>query len=509
MLSKQNLFEKGLTLTLSQALEAKLVFQPTSRSAVSGVLHHAEKIVEEEVILSLQAKLHLSRSPALVVLPLLLSDENIQKTFQGYAGIWMTSLAVVIASKPSLARRSSDYSGMGEESEEESDEDTNSPQSTRLSRSSSPNTYDMDAHETRRKSVSMMISTIEGSDFSDRGRIEENKKRENYFKDLFLLRQQERDDEERLLKLDELRAFCEDPLDGNKLLFEYAKQRLQIAQQAEREHVDDITYNRRMAELQRQHKRIAFAALQGFKDMRSKAEIAHAELLGKTREWCASIFEKSRNEKKLDKAAAPVGEDGTSSALQGALPAVAYRLDNLEEVEAAEMAKLSRLEEALRQEREQLKASSDERAKARLAALKDSTDAQLAQQSNARTENLAALAESSTQAAKAFYSKFVDSMGSSAQVSLAAVDQRFVHGGVLDDDDRADLLDQIMWDMSERRWQANAADYTQRVFCHNLVGNLDEKLRATNKSIFKYELERVERINKYNAKNNTVTPKAL
>jgi len=68
-------------------------------------------------------------------------------------------------------------------------------------------------------------------------------------------------------------------------------------------------------------------------------------------------------------------------------------------------------------------------------------------------------------------------------------------------------MDQIMWDMSERRWQANAADYTQRVFCHNLVSNLDEKLRTTNKSIFKYELDRIERVNEYNAKNDTTKSK--
>jgi len=505
MLSKQNLFDKGLTLTLSHALEAKSVFQTTSRFAVNDALHHAEKSAEEEVLLSLRAKLHLSRSPALAVLPLLLSDENIQKTFKEFAGIWTTSLAVVIAPKPTLRRRSAGPSSRVFEASDEDSEDT-----PRSPRPSSPSNHDIEAHETRRKSVATMMSTVEGSDYYDRGRVEENKKRENYFKDLLQLRLEEQKDEEELLRLDALRAFCEDPLDGNKLLFEYAKQRLRIADQADREHADDMTYEcRGLVMLQRQSKRTAFAALQEFKKMRSKAESAHADLLRKTRDWCVSQFEKNRNQNKLTKAHAPVSEDGTTSALEGVLPNKPFKIDHLEELEAAEMVKLARLETSLRQERERWKASLEERAKGRLVGLKESTRANCELESDKREEKLAALTESSAQGAKTFYSKFVDSMGNSAQVSLAALDQRFVHGEVLEDDARTELLDQMLWDMSERRWQANAADYTQRVFCHNLVSNLDGKLCATNRSIFKYELERIERINEYNASIDTAAANVL
>lgn len=509
MLSKQNLFDKDLTLTLSHALDAKSVFQSTSRLTSSNALHHAENAVEQEVLLSLRAKLHLSKSPALAVLPLLLSDEHIQNTFQEYAGIWMTSLAVVIASKPTLRRKNSadhlrlrNFADSDERKEDDSDSDTD-----KALRISSPSSKEVEAHETRRKSAANMMSTIEGSDFFDHGRVEENKRRESFFRDLLRLRLEEKKDEEHLLRLDGLRAFCEDPLDGNRLLFEYAKQRLRVAQQSDREAVDDTTYERRMAELQRTHKRSAFAALQSFKDMRSRAELAHMDLLSKTRDWCSNLFEKNRNLNKLKQAHAGVDTDGTTSALHGLLPASAYKIDNLEELEAAEMAKLDRLEESLWQEREHLQRSLDERAKTRLAALKDSAHAKLEEDEKRRKDKLAVLDEYSSKAGKDFYSKFIDSMGSSAQLSLAAVDQRFVHGSALEEDERAELMDQIMWDMSERRWQANAADYTQRVFCHNLVSNLDEKLRTTNKSIFKYELERIERVNEYNAKNDTTKSK--
>jgi hypothetical protein len=161
---------------------------------------------------------------------------------------------------------------------------------------------------------------------------------------------------------------------------------------------------------------------------------------------------------------------------------------------------LNSLETSLRQEREILKKFSDSKFKSRLSSLAEKDALQQIEGRSERSAKLAELNERVKKSSQSLYSVFVDRMGASAQASMAALDQRFVQGSIMEDD-RTEMFNQLVWDMSERKWQLDAAEDTRRNFCQSLAENLDERLRAANKNIFAYELERIEGVSAYNARN--------
>ena len=506
-----NLFDKGLADSLSLGLSIRDVFQISYREERGEVLSPEDLEYEEAQLKTLRSKLHSSKSPALAIMKMLLADEHILKSFEQYAGIWMTSLNVVIAKKPmrvetasqlqSLAHIRSSRSPSPRHDSSKSSLSIASP--TNISPRASPTPWS-DANESRRKSVLNIYSSKKedgiSGDYYDKTRVEQNKERDGYLRKLLALRVSEKKREEDIARLDALRGFCEDPLDGNRLLLEYARQRWLLANQANEENTGDIVYEKKVTDLQMAHKRTAFAALQSFKANKAKAEKLHMELVANTRVWCEQNLNPSHRSKNIARAKDVPDLDGTVNVLQETAPKRSYNTDDISAIEAAEMAKLSELDETLCKEREALKKKLEANSRARITALAEQHEAEVNDRHATQKEKLKVFNEDVKKVTHSLYTTFVDRMGDSVQASLTAVDRRFVQGGIMEDD-RTDMFDQVMWDMSERKWQIDAAEESRRDFCNSLVENMDEKLRTTNRSIFKYELERIEGINAYNAKN--------
>jgi hypothetical protein len=551
----QYLFDKNLAASLSLALDAQDVFQSYRQDRSETLRTDNVEEYEESRLSSLRSKLHLSYSPTLAILQMLLADEHIHKSFEQYAGIWMTSLNVVVAKRPSLlSARLQDPSkrrgATGQRNRQRSA--TASPNSELLasptgsagSLRASPTPW-MDANDSRKKSLANALSSklqqhqhlADGGDgtgtgtgtgnYHDNARVAQNKEREAYVRELLALRVGEAKRDKELAYTDALRGFCEDPLDGNRLMLTYVKQRWLFAKQAETDadmlkmsHTADLTtgghesatsdaaasaaaaYDRKLTEMQMTHKRVAFSALQSFKASKAEAERLHEKLVADTREWCAKNLNPVHRSKSISLVSEGPDSDGTTNILHDNHTGAAriYNTDDLSSVESKEMAKLSALEESLRQEREILKKFSDSKLKSRLSSLAEKDAQLLIEGRSDRSAKLAELNERVKKSTQALYSAFVDRMGASAQASMAALDQRFVQGSIMEDD-RTEMFNQLVWDMSERKWQLDAAEDTRRNFCQNLAENLDERLRAANKNIFAYELERIEGVNSYNARN--------
>ncbi len=494
-MSKQGLFDKSLTNLLSQALAARDVFLSPSRLA-------SEKEQEDYALLALRAQVHLSRSPTLSTLQLLLAEELVQKTLSEYAGVWLSSLSVVIAPKPVILQLSSNKSPISVNHNNDTKIDLSHSNSPRASLSRlSPTHAIFEGPESLTLSAANLLTTLPPVDgfnyYGDLSRVEENQLREKYLKDLLGFRLDELRCADELASLDALSDFCEDPMDANRLLYEYAKERYNLVQSLNQNNVDASLQMKQLEELQLSYKRKAFAASQSFKQIRSKAELLEKELIDKTVTWCKDHFDPTRRTQKLNQALG--NEDGTLNSLRNVFPTLIYRADNLAELEVVEMAKLSALEEALRREREQLQMDIEQRSSARMAQRKEITAADLAKKAGRRKDKLVDLDNTLNKGFKALYTKYIDSMANAAQATLAKIDHGFVHGNILDHGDRDDMLEQVLWDVNERKWLLETTDKMQKHLIEGLIFNADEKLRVANKSIFKYELERIETLNAYNA----------
>jgi len=513
---KANIFNKELTKSLSLAVGALDVFKAPSKNKNSN---------EDDVkMLALRKKLHISRAPALAILNLILSDKQSATIIEDYAGIWMSSLNVVIAPKPSLTslalKKIQNYSD---------DNDINDDEESNNSITASSNDNDSiiaeltsphdkkernsSTNESRRNSVAAQLSTgYEGKgsasngNYYDQTRNIQNNEREKLLKYLITSLEEKNNKDKKLKYLDTLKGFCEDPLDGKRLLLKYAIEKYKLHKNYKKKLIDKSIYMKNISILQLDYKKNAFNKLKEFKLNRTKSIITQEVLLKKTRDYCIDVFDNKASgdrSESLQKSLGSADNDGTNNSycLKNSFKKRSYIIDNIDEIEENEIKKLNLLEEKLKNERIELRKKYIEKYETRNT--EDAKDdeneyAFFNHVDGGETAMLSKLSDEMTEKNDQFLKKFMSHMTNSAQIALEALDKRFVEGDFITGDDRDEAMDELLWNMSERKWQTDTAESNRISFCQDLIQDLDEKLKDTNKKIYQYELERIEEINEWN-----------
>ncbi len=537
-MSRQNLFDPAMTKTLSMGLSMMDVFKPKfgQRKKSSDT---AADLLETQGMMALREKVQLSKSPSLHILNVLLADSSLKTMVEEYSGVWMTSLAVVLAAKPrnikiipqTIEINNDNHNSNKTASEyiaKESHDDHNS------SSSSSSSSISIDIHESdieaRRNSVAVHLSTeLEAeSDFYDQTRTGQNSEREEILRSMIHLRKQRIHKMKEFLALDELQAFCGIECDGDntddtkathnnakRLLFEYALQKYSLFQRYKKNEITKDEYDKLFHELQAIHKKNAFDTLNKFKQKRNDVELEYENLSNITRNFCLKHFHRTSNRKtKLMKTMEQPNDDDTTNSLSTFIQkrnlqhnnesfddsssSGKHIIDNIDEIKAKEEEKLKNLENIL------LKQLDEVKQKYNIVESKNSKSKKMNINNDDIFDNdeneakaLDMLHKEITKKNNNFSDKFLGHMSNSAQSSLIALDQRFVQGGVLSEE-REELFDELMWNMSERKWETDAAEKSRLSFCRNLVEELDGKLRNINRQVFHYELSRIEAINAFN-----------
>ena len=232
-------------------------------------------------------------------------------------------------------------------------------------------------------------------------------------------------------------------------------------------------------------------------------EKLHKQLVEESRvfydKYCVP-YALSRNEKKSASHRAP-DEDGTVSGLVE-LPRKC-KIDSLDTLSEKYHSSLNSLQISLQKERDTLFKRYDESKEI------DKLTAELERHNKAKPKDnnandgedvdpkLIQFDRSCSAGKDQFYTTFVGAMTRSAQMSLEAIDEKFIDGS-LEDSNRSDLFDDLLWEMKERKWETQAFEDTSKRFCLGLVEDLDSSVRSVNRQITSYELERIERLSDHN-----------
>ena len=333
-LLKQNLLDTSMTGSLSLGLRAMDVFKkrrPTSGEVGASI---EELNREAESIIHLKERIQLSKSPALSILPVLLSDKTVHKTVQEFSGVWMQALAVVLAAKPNVLnkhalserelkhnRQKNQYLDqhhqsqhqvqVEEEQEQEENEESekqaagNLPSSHTLSDVENENDDHSESHfssvgkhgdlkdsESRRNSVSVYLSTIlEGkSDYHDQVRAKHNSNRDQVLRGFVSSQKEKVDLLEKMMHYDDSHLFVSNPICSKRLLLDYALEKFQLFQQLQGGKLSAEAHHKALLALQMEHKKIAFEAVKVFKAKRTADENEEEKIIDSTSKFCNKLL---------------------------------------------------------------------------------------------------------------------------------------------------------------------------------------------------------------------------
>ena len=87
-------------------------------------------------------------------------------------------------------------------------------------------------------------------------------------------------------------------------------------------------------------------------------------------------------------------------------------------------------------------------------------------------------------------------MASGAQSSLEAIDRKFTDSDIYSMDHGGGTLDELLWEVEEKRWRVETTENNRRRMCKTLSEDLERRINGQNKALFQVELERVERLQK-------------
>lgn len=110
-------------------------------------------------------------------------------------------------------------------------------------------------------------------------------------------------------------------------------------------------------------------------------------------------------------------------------------------------------------------------------------------------QNVEAIRDIYKSGSNAFYSQLTEKMASGAQSSLEAIDRKFTDSDIYSTD-HGGTLDELLWEVEEKRWRVETTENSRRRMCKNLSEDLERRIEGQNKALFQVELERVERLQK-------------
>jgi hypothetical protein len=517
-----------LTRHLALALSAQDVFGANRGMPQRGGF-------SERQLHALKRKVKLSQTPGLQFLPLLMKDAAVLDNIQRYAeSDSVKALKIAVASKPKKKKDSKRRLKKSQLRKKELDRELVEKEAKRIEKEAQDNTpLPQPVKGKRRQSIASFLGTApsiniaatsQGQGDKDKNgvssvRIEVEKNdsigemngvREEYLRDLFSFRKEQSTTKKQFTDLDISHNFCKNEVDGSRILLNYALERYELAKaldegrmlEGDESPLDRDTYSTSRTDIQTEYKQKALEALQSFKSNRSEVERLHKHLIEESRifydKYCVPNA-LSRNEKKSASHRAP-NEDGTISGLIE-LPRD-YKIDSIDKLSENYHSSLNSLEISLQKERDSLYKKYDESKEIdRLTDELERYNNKVKSRDNNEVEELDIKLRKFDRICDAgkdqFYTTFIDAMTRSAQMSLEAVDQKFIEG-TLEEADRSDLFDDLLWEMKERQWETQAFEDSRKRFCLGLVESLDSSIRDVNRKVTSYELERLERLNDKN-----------
>jgi len=522
-LSKKGYLDARLTLLLEDALAYEYNASSAIKQSVGG-----GKSIKEQRRKSLTQKVIKSKSPALILFQCLLEEEEVKAVFVSLLVKQdMSCLSIVLGLKKK--KGVDEVLAMAREAAA-----AKAKQPPQFVSSSTPTRDEsrVGSEEVEEQHNALEVELFgslkvanepgmleDASTLQDRLRIKLDHDRQNYLEELLLLRENEAQEEKECALLDQLRSFCDNQLDGNRLRFEYWLQRCNLAQ-----HEKDASlhgevlaergrFHTKRAELQQLFKKKGYNALQRVKESILRAEAEREELVKETLAFSEEFltnkvphnihFQQSLEERK-ELPCFVDSEELIQEFIQKRNTIVQDLAEKLKSERAQIMQTLLSKKEEERavkegtsegQQRDDDQMPSVEEKNGGISGapsspFDDSLKAKLEAQ---RLEQLSSLFSTGC---KAFHSSFLDSVSRSAQLALKSIDKRFIVEDQVTTQSRP-LLADVFWNIEQREWEGEVVEEHRKTICRELVNDLEARLLSTREKIVASQLARLEKMQEF------------